>query len=105
MTASSFVYGDNKSSLQSVTCINVQFCNVRPGKCVRPGNAGPERAHSWRLAGNKSPKCHLVSSWFEKKGYIFKGLQLARNETSDSKEIRKSAPVNSSSGKKTTSIL
>ena len=67
MTASSFVYGDNKSSLQSVTCINVQFCNVRPGKCVRPGNAGPERAHSWRLAGNKSPKCHLLSSWFEKK--------------------------------------
>ena len=38
------------------------------------GNAGPERAHSWRLAGNKSPKCHLISSWFEKKtykGYIY----------------------------------
>ena len=84
------IKGNNKSSLQSVTCINVQFCNVRPGKCVRPGNAGPERAHSWRLAGNKSPKCHLLSSWFEKKGYIFKGLHLARNETSDSKEIRKS---------------
>ena len=64
--------------------MNVQFCNVRPGKCVRPGNAGPERAHSWRLAGNKSPKCHFLSSWFEKKtykGYMTQGKIDLRNES------------------------